>query len=63
MQKLLLFPILFLLFILELLKHFKKVKNNTLGFGFVNNTNLVAWGDSTADNYKKLTAAHNQYIV
>ena len=62
-QKLLLSPIFFLFFILKLLKHFKKIKNNILSFGFVNNTNLVAWGGSAADNYRRLIAAHNQYIV
>ena len=25
--------------------------------------NLVAWGGSAVDNYKRLTAAHNQYII
>ena len=48
---------------MELLKHFKKIKNNTLSFRFVDNTNLVTWGGSTADNYRKLTAAHNRCIV
>ena len=62
-QGLLLFSIFFLFFILKLLEHFKKIKNNTLGFGFVDNTNLVAWGGSTADNYRRLTAAHNRCIV
>ena len=59
LQELLLFFILFLFFILELLEHFKKIKNNILSFGFVNNTNLVAWGGSAADKYRKLIAAHN----
>ena len=53
----------FLFFILKLLEHFKKIKNDILGFGFVNNTNLVAWGGSAADNYRKLIAAHDRCIV
>ena len=48
---------------MELLEYFKKVKNNTLSFRFVNNTNLVAWGGSALNNYKRLTAAHNQCII
>ena len=58
-----LFFILFFFFILKLLKHFKKIKNNIIGFGFVDNTNLVTWGGSAADNYRKLTAVHNQCIA
>ena len=48
---------------MKLLKHFKKIKNNTLGFGFINNINLVAWEGSAIDNYRKLIVAHNQCIV
>ena len=51
-QGLLLLFILFLFFISELLEHFQRDKNNTLKFKFINNTNLIAWGGSTADNYK-----------
>ena len=47
----------------KLLEHFKKNKNNTLSFGFIDNINLVAWEGSAADNYKKLIAAHNWCIV
>ena len=39
------------------------IKNNTLRFRFVNNTNLIAWGNSAADNYRQLTVAHNRCIV
>ena len=48
---------------MELLEHFKRIKNNIIGFGFVDNTNLVTWGGSAADNYRKLTAAHDRCIV
>ena len=56
-------PILFLFFISELLEHFQQVNQDTLGFGFVDDTNLVAWGDSAADNCRRLTAAHDRCIA
>ena len=34
-----------------------------LKFKFINNTNLIAWGGSAADNYRQLTAAHNRCIA
>ena len=53
----------FFFFILELLEYFEKIKNNILGFEFVNNTDLVTWGGSAADNYRKLTAAYDWCIA
>ena len=52
-------PTLFLFFISELLETFQDVNRDTLGFGFVDDTNLIAWGDSAADNCRRLTEAHN----
>ena len=56
-------PILFLVFIAELLAGLQRPKDSTLGFGFVNDTNLVAWGDSTQDNCCHLKVAHSQCIA
>src|SRR2546430_16396427 len=40
------FPILFLFFISELLETFQQANSRTLAFGFVDDTNILAWGDS-----------------
>jgi hypothetical protein len=53
-------PILFLFYISGLLERFDRPQDNVLGFGFVDDTNLIAWGDSAADNSRRLTAAHAQ---
>ena len=51
-------PILFLFFISDLLDQFQKPEDGLVGMGFVDDTNLVAWGASAADNCRRLTAAH-----
>ena len=53
-------PILFLFFISELLEGFQRAENDIMGFGFVDDINLVAWGTSAADNCRRLTAAHER---
>jgi hypothetical protein len=53
-------PILFLFYISGLLELFDKPQDKVLGFGFVDDTNLIAWGDSAVDNCRRLTAAHSQ---
>jgi retron-type reverse transcriptase len=47
-------PVLFLFFISELLSTFQRVHDGTLAFGFVDDTNIVAWGDSAQDNCRRL---------
>jgi hypothetical protein len=57
-------PILFLFFIAELLEEFERPgTENLFGFGFIDDTTLVAWGDSASDNCKRLTAAHDRCIA
>jgi hypothetical protein len=56
-------PILFLFFIAELLAELQRPKDGTLGFGFVDDTNLVAWGDTAKDNCRRLDAAHSRCIA
>jgi hypothetical protein len=51
-------PILFLFFISELLERFQDPEQGTLGVGFVDDTNLITWGESAADNCRRLTTAH-----
>jgi Reverse transcriptase (RNA-dependent DNA polymerase)/Endonuclease-reverse transcriptase len=53
-------PILFLFFISELLAEFQRVSSDTLGFGFVDDTNLITWGDTAQDNCQRLTNAHDK---
>ena len=53
-------PILFLFFISELLERFSDPENDLLGLGFVDDTNLIAWGATAEDNCRRLTAAHAQ---
>jgi len=52
-------PILFLLFISDLLKDIQNPAGGMLGFGFVDDTNLVAWGPSAEANCRTLERAHN----
>ena len=54
-------PILFLFYISGLLENFQNPENDTLGFGFVDDTNLITWGASVADNYRRLSVAHEYY--
>ena len=56
-------PILFLFFILELLKEFQRTQGDTLAFGFVDDTNLIAWSGSAAENCRRLTEAHDRCIA
>ena len=53
-------PILFLFFISGLLEQFQDPEKGTLGFGFVDDTYLVTWGSSAAQNCQRLSAAHSQ---
>ena len=53
-------PILFLFFISGLLEKFLDPGSDVLGFGFVDDTNLLTWGDSAEDNCRRLNAAHSQ---
>ena len=46
-------PILFLFFISELLETFDN-NQETVALGFVNNTNLITWGDTAAENCTRL---------
>ena len=47
-------PVLFLFFVSELLSSLQRVHDGTLAFGFVDDTNIVAWGDSASDNCRRL---------
>ena len=53
-------PVLFLFFISDLLDEFKDVKSDVTGFGFVDDTTLITWGDSAAENCQRLTRAHEK---
>jgi len=53
-------PILFLFYIAGLLEEFQDPRKNTLGFGFVDDTNLITWGESAEDNCRRLSAAHER---
>ena len=53
-------PILFLFFISGLLEQFSTLNQGVLGFGFVDDTNLIAVGPSAADNCQRLSRAHDQ---
>jgi exonuclease III len=55
-------PILFLFFISELLEEFQEVDKGLLGFGFVDDTTLIAWGRSATENCRRLTEAHDKCI-
>ena len=56
-------PILFLIYITDLLKELQDPETGTLGFGFVDDTSLVAWGGSAAENCRKLTYIHDKCIA
>jgi Reverse transcriptase (RNA-dependent DNA polymerase)/Endonuclease-reverse transcriptase len=53
-------PILFLFFISGLLELFRSPSQGVLGFGFVDDTNLIAYGSNAAANCRRLTDAHTQ---
>jgi Reverse transcriptase (RNA-dependent DNA polymerase) len=52
--------ILFLFFIAGLLEKFQDPNKDIVGFGFMDDTNLIAWGPSAEDNCRRLTTAHTQ---
>jgi hypothetical protein len=56
-------PILFLFFISELLETFQDVNNDTIGFGFVDDTTLVTWGATATENCIRLEEAHDKCAV
>ena len=56
-------PILFLLFISELLATFQRPNGDTLALGFVDDTNLYTWGNSASENCKRLEAAHDRCVA
>ena len=51
-------PILFLFYISELLEKLQDPQAATLGFGFVDDTNLITWGVDAEENCRKLAVAH-----
>ena len=53
-------PILFLFFISELLEGMQSVEEKQLGVGFVDNINIITWGDSAQENCKRLEEAHEK---
>jgi len=56
-------PILFLFFITELLAVFESTAGDTMAIGFVDDTNLITWGDTAAANCGRLEAAHNKCLA
>jgi hypothetical protein len=56
-------PILFLIFITELLETFQSPAGETIALGFVDDTNLITCGDTAANNCRKLEAAHDKCIA
>ena len=53
-------PILFLFFISELLEGMQNVEEEKLGFGFIDDTNIITWGDSAQENCTRLEEAHKK---
>ena len=53
-------PILFLFFISELLEGIQSVEEKQLGVGFVDDINIITWGDSAQENCKRLEEAHGK---
>lgn len=56
-------PILFLFFITELLAAFQSTVGDTMAIGFVDDTNLITWGDTAAANCSRLEAAHDKCLA
>jgi len=56
-------PILFLLFISELLTSLQNPAEGSMAFGFVDDTNLVAWGPSAESNCRVLERAHDVCVT
>ena len=50
-------PVLFLFFIADLLETFESAKDDMIGLGFVDGTNLISWGLSVAENCTRLEKA------
>src|SRR6266480_5322845 len=50
-----------LFFISELLEGMQSVEEKQLGFGFVDDTNIITWGDSAQENCERLEEAHKKY--
>ena len=55
-------PILFLFFISELLETFDD-SQDTIALGFVDDTNLITWGNTAAENCTRLNQAHDRCIA
>jgi len=54
--------ILFLFFISELFETFNS-NQDTIALGFVDDTNLITWGNTAAENCTRLNQAHNKCVV
>jgi len=61
-QGLPLLPILFLFFISELLETFNS-NQETVALGFVDDTNLITWGNTAAENCTRLNQTHDRCIA
>ena len=55
-------PILFLFFISELLEGMQSVEEKQLGFRFMDDTNIITWGDSAQENCKRLEEVYEKCI-
>ncbi|KAI0992286.1 hypothetical protein K3495_g15900, partial [Podosphaera aphanis] len=55
-------PILFLFYIKELLESLQKPEDGYMAFGFVDDTTLVAWGRTPAENCRILENAHDRCL-
>lgn len=53
-------PILFLFYISGLLESLDNRSDNTIGFGFIDDTNIIAWGPSEEHNCRRLNAVHRE---
>jgi hypothetical protein len=53
-------PILFLFYISELLESLSNPQEGLVGFGFIDDTNLITWSASAEQNCRKLTEAHKR---
>lgn len=43
----------------DLLETFRSARGGIIGLGFVDDTNLIAWGPTATDNCRRLEDAHN----
>lgn len=53
-------PILFLFYISGLLESLGNRQDDVTGFGFIDDTNIIAWGPSEEHNCRKLNAVHQE---